>query len=149
MRDPAPAAVRLKDYAPPAFLVDSVALDVELFEDFARVRSRLAIRRRAGPAPLVLDGEELETESVALDGRALAAGEYALAAARLTIAGAPEQFTLETVCRIRPGQNTQLMGLYAAQSGFFTQAPTGIVFRCCSRTAIWLQAETKRTDATG
>jgi aminopeptidase N len=121
MRDPAPAAVRLKDYAPPAFLVESVTLDVELFEDFTRVRSRLAIRRRAGPAPLVLDGEELETESVALDGRALAAGEYALTAARLTIVGAPGQFSLETVCRIRPRQNTQLMGLYAAQNGLFTQ----------------------------
>jgi aminopeptidase N len=121
MRDPAPAAVRLKDYAPPAFLVESVTLDVELFEDFARVRSRLAIRRRAGPAPLVLEGEELETESVALDGRALAAGEYAITGARLTIASVPGQFSLETVCRIRPRQNTQLMGLYAAQSGFFTQ----------------------------
>jgi aminopeptidase N len=121
MRDPAPAAIRLEDYAPPAFLVESVALEVELFEEFARVRSRLAIRRHAGPAPLVLDGEELETESVALDGRALDAGEYALTATRLTVAGVPERFSLETVCRIRPRQNTQLMGLYAAQSGFFTQ----------------------------
>jgi aminopeptidase N len=121
MRDPAPAAVRLKDYAPPAFLVDSVALDVELFEDFARVRSRLAVRRRAGPAPLVLDGEELEFESLAIDGRALAPSAYSLTASQLTIGRVPETFTLETVCRIRPRQNTQLMGLYAAQSGFFTQ----------------------------
>ncbi len=121
MRDPAPAAVRLKDYAPPAFLIDAVEVDVEIFEDFTRIRSRLAIRRRAGSVPLVLDGEELETESVAVDGRALAAGEYTLAAAHLTIARVPEQFSLETVCRIRPRQNTQLMGLYAAQSGFFTQ----------------------------
>ncbi|HEX4798752.1 MAG TPA: aminopeptidase N [Burkholderiales bacterium] len=123
MRDPAPAAIRLKDYAPPAFLIDSVELDVKLFEDHALVGSRLAIVRRAGmPAsPLVLDGEELELESVALDGRALASGDYALGAERLTIAQVPERFTLDTLCLIRPGKNTKLMGLYAAESGFFTQ----------------------------
>jgi len=123
MRDPAPATTYLKDYQPPAFQIDSVDLEVELFEDHARVRARLAIARRAdsGRSPLVLDGEELELESVALEGRALAPAEYALDAGHLTIAEVPGKFTLETVCRIRPMQNTQLMGLYAAESGFFTQ----------------------------
>jgi aminopeptidase N len=71
--------------------------------------------------PLVLDGEELELESLTLDGRALAAGEYALGAEHLTIAQVPGRFMLETACRIRPGKNTKLMGLYAAASGIFTQ----------------------------
>src|SRR5712692_2375051 len=111
MRDPAPAATRLKDYAPPAFRIETVELQVEIFEDHALVRSRLAIARRAGapPSPLVLDGEELELESVALDGRALAPGEYALDAERLTIAETPRRFALDTVCRIRPRRNTKLM----------------------------------------
>ena len=123
MRDPAPAVVRLTDYAPPAFLIDSVDLEVELFDDYARVRARLAIARRDGapPSPLVLDGEELEFDSVALEGRALAPAEYALDAEHLTIAEVPGKFTLETVCRIRPRKNTKLMGLYAAENGFFTQ----------------------------
>src|SRR2546425_2987709 len=123
MRDPAPAATRLKDYAPPAFRIETVELQVEIFEDHALVRSRLAVSRRPGapPSPLVLDGEELELESVALDGRALAPDEYALGAEQLTIAQVPERFALETVCRIRSGKNTKLMGLYAAESGFFTQ----------------------------
>src|SRR5258707_30953 len=123
MRDPAPAATRLKDYAPPAFRIETVELQVEIFEDQALVRSRLAVSRRPGapPSPLVLDGEELELESVALDGRALAPDEYALGVEQLTIAPVPERFALETVCRIRPGKNTKLMGLYAAESGFFTQ----------------------------
>src|SRR6266700_3877978 len=123
MRDPAPAATRLKDYAPPAFRIETVELQVEIFEDHALVRSRLAVSRRPGapPSPLVLDGEELELESVALDGRALASGEYALGAEHLTVAQVPERFTLDTLCRIRPGKNTKLMGLYAAESGFFTQ----------------------------
>ena len=123
MRDPAPAATRLKDYAPPAFRIETVELQVEIFEDHALVRSRLAVSRRPGapPSPLVLDGEELELESVALDGRALSSSEYALDEEHLTIAQVPERCTLEILCRIRPRRNTKLMGLYAAESGFFTQ----------------------------
>jgi aminopeptidase N len=123
MRDPAPSAVRLKDYAPPAFLIDSIDLEVELFEDHARVRARLAITRHLGAprSPLVLDGEELELESVKLDGRALPPGEYTLDAQHLSLEQVPERFRLETTCRIQPRANTKLMGLYAAESGFFTQ----------------------------
>ena len=125
MRDPTPQITRLEDYAPPAFLIDTIDLEVELFEDHARVRSRLAILRNPSAkdpgAPLVLDAEELEFESAALDGRKLAAGDYALDEAHLTIAKPPARFVLETACRIRPRQNTTLMGLYAAESGFFTQ----------------------------
>ncbi|TMG93040.1 MAG: hypothetical protein E6H72_05645, partial [Betaproteobacteria bacterium] len=61
MRDPTPLPIRLEDYAPPAFLVETVDLDVELFEDHARVRSRLAVSRNPksndSNAPLVLDAE--------------------------------------------------------------------------------------------
>ena len=125
MRDPTPQITQLRDYAPPAFLIETVDLDIDLHEDHARVRSRLALARNpaaADPgAPLVLNAEELEFESAALDGSPLAAGEYALGEEHLTVARAPARFVLETVCRIRPRQNTTLMGLYAAESGFFTQ----------------------------
>ena len=125
MRDPAPVPIHLKDYAPPAFLIESVDLDVELFEDHARVRSRLALSRNPkaadSNAPLVLDAEELELESVALDGRALSAGEYVADAAHLAVAKPPARFALETACKIYPRKNTKLMGLYAAENGFFTQ----------------------------
>src|SRR5882672_935991 len=125
MRDPTPQITLLKDYAPPAFLIETVDLNVELFEDHARVRSRLSLRRNPGAAdpgaPLVLDAEELEFESAALDGRELAVGDYSLDDAHLTIAKAPARFALETSCSVRPRENTTLMGLYAAESGFFTQ----------------------------
>ena len=125
MRDPAPVPVRLEDYSPPAFLIDTVELDIDLLEEEARVRSRLSLLRNpkaadAG-APLVLDAQELEFESAVLDGRKLAAGDVALDDSHLTIAGVPARFALETTCRIRPRKNTTLMGLYAAESGFFTQ----------------------------
>jgi len=122
LRDPAPVPTRLEDYAPPAFLIESIELEVELFEDHARVRARLVVTRvRAASSPLVLDGEELELESVALDGRRLTAGEFALEPERLTLTGVPRRFVLETISRIEPRRNTTLMGLYAAANGFFTQ----------------------------
>ncbi len=125
MRDPAPVPIHLKDYAPPAFLIETVELDVELFEDHARVRSRLKGLRNPGSAdsdaPLVLDAEALEFEWAKLDDRPLAAGEYALGDAHFAVAKVPARFVLETACRITPRRNTTLTGLYAAENGFFTQ----------------------------
>ena len=125
MRDPAPVPIYLKDYAPPAFLIETVDLDIDLFEERARVRSRLAMSRNPKAAdsntPLVLDAEELQLESVALDGRALTASEYTADAGRLTIAKPATRFVLETACTSYPRKNTKLTGLYAAENGFFTQ----------------------------
>ena len=125
MREPTPKTIYLKDYAPPAFLISSIDLDVDLREDHALVRATLALARNpksaAAQAPLVLDGDELELVSVALDGRTLAPAEYALTAESLCISGVPERFTLETVSRIRPQNNTRLEGLYASSNGYFTQ----------------------------
>jgi aminopeptidase N len=125
MRDPVPTTIQLKDYRPPAFLIRTVDLDVALHEEHAEVRARLALQRNAAAndrnAPLALDGDELELVSVAIDGRALAAGAYSLDAEHLTIPGVPDAFTLETVVRSAPRKNTKLMGLYASQDGFFTQ----------------------------
>ena len=60
MREPQPKAIHLKDYAPPAFRVETVDLDVDIRDDHALVRAKLAVRRNAGSGPLVLDGDELE-----------------------------------------------------------------------------------------
>jgi aminopeptidase N len=126
MRDPNTKSIYLKDYTPPAFLIDRVELDVHLQDDCARVRSRLAVRRNpampGSNAALTLDGEELQTESVAVDGRPLSAGEYLLAPAQLCIPTVPAQFSLETTVRIEPHRNTQLSGLYVSKDGFFTQS---------------------------
>jgi aminopeptidase N len=98
---------------------------LDLKSDFARVAATLAIHRNpksaAIKAPLILDGDELELESVALDGMQLSATAYAVDAKHLTIVAVPDQFTLKTVCKIRPEQNTKLMGLYASKDGYFTQ----------------------------
>ena len=45
MREPQPGSIQLKDYAPPAFLVDAVELDVDIRAEDALVRAVLALRR--------------------------------------------------------------------------------------------------------
>jgi aminopeptidase N len=76
MRNSPPQAVRLCDYMPPDFLIDSVALDISLHKTQTRVRAKLALRRnpKGRPdAPLTLDGDGLTPRRVTLDGRELAA----------------------------------------------------------------------------
>jgi aminopeptidase N len=125
MREPQPQTIYLKDYAPPAFLVEHVALDVDIRHDDALVQAQLRIRRNPKApdpkAPLALDGEELELMSVAIDGTLLRDNAYSLDPERLVIPALPDAFTLETVSRIVPHKNTKLEGLYATKSGFVTQ----------------------------
>jgi len=120
MKTDTPQTVYLKDYTPPAFLVDTVDLDFAIATGGTTVTATLALRRNpASPAQaLVLDGEELETLAVTLDGQPV---DYALGAGTLTIAAVPEQFTLQTVVRIDPDKNTRLSGLYRSKDGYFTQ----------------------------
>ena len=112
MREPQPKTIHLKDYTPPAFRVETVDLDVDIQDDHALVRTKLAIKRLA-PGNLVLDGDEVEPVSVSVDGRS---ARHEVTKERLTVYDAPERFTLETVSRIVPQKNTKLEGLYATKS---------------------------------
>ena len=119
----APKTIYLKDYAPPEFLISTVDLDIGLFEDHARVRARLAVRRKSAykDVPLRLQGDELQLVSVSVDGRTLGPNAYQSDPSHLSLPGLPDTCVVETVCQIDPRNNTQLMGLYASKSGFFTQ----------------------------
>ncbi|WP_153112113.1 aminopeptidase N [Propionivibrio limicola] len=121
---PTPVTVRLEDYTPPPYLIDTVHLDVDIRKEGAVVTATLkCLRNRMVPAgaSLVLDGEELETLAVSLDGQQLAADAYRIAGSQLVIEHVPEQFTLQTQVRIQPDKNTQLSGFYRSKNGYFTQ----------------------------
>ena len=124
MRTETPNTIHLKDYAPPAWLVDTVDLHVAIQPGHAEVRARLACRRnpRGAGGALVLNGEDLALQTLSLDGAALDPSRYSLADDTLTVAGPlPDAFTLETVVRIDPDTNTRLSGLYRSRDGYFTQ----------------------------
>ncbi len=116
--------IRLKDYRPPDWLIETVALDISLHPTAATVRAKLRLKPNPGgaPAPLVLDGEDLKLTRLALDGEALAESRYVAAPDKLTIAQPPNRpFELDIETVIDPTGNTQLMGLYRAGTTYCTQ----------------------------
>jgi aminopeptidase N len=122
--DATPTEIRLADYTPPAFLIDTVDLDFELDEAVTVVVSRLALRRNRAAAPgspLHLDGEALTLIGLIRDGAALGPGDYHATGHGLSIPDMPDSCVLEITTRIAPKDNTELSGLYVSGGNFFTQ----------------------------
>jgi aminopeptidase N len=122
--DNAPEPIRLSDYRPPDFVIDTVVLDVALDPKRTIVSAKLQVRRRDGApatAPLVLNGEALDLISVAIDGEVLPRSRYETAEKTLTLAGAPNAFLLEIRTAAAPEANTALSGLYMSNGMFCTQ----------------------------
>jgi len=124
MRTEEPRPVRLQDYRPPDWLIETVDLDVSLDPTASRVRTKLKLKPNAAgaPAPLVLDGEELKLASLMLDGKPVPAENFVATPDRLTITQPPNRpFELEIETVVDPTGNTQLMGLYRAGATYCTQ----------------------------
>lgn len=122
MRTDQTAPVRLSDYQPYPFRLDSVDLEFQLDLVATRVKARLAFTRTGeSGAALRLDGERLKLLSIAIDGAPLSSNAYQLDDESLTIADAPDQFVLETEVEINPSANTSLDGLYVSGGRFCTQ----------------------------
>lgn len=121
----APQPVRLADYGPPDFHIDTVDIVFDLGEDSTLVKARLALRRnpasRDRAAPLKLDGETLELVSLALDGEPVGDNRYRLDGSGLVLPDVPDEFTLDIETRIAPQNNTALSGLYKSGGNFCTQ----------------------------
>src|SRR4029077_5865206 len=119
-----PRPIRLRDYRPPDWLIETVELDVSLDPTATTVRSKLRVKPNGGatPAPLVLAREERTLRSRALDGKPLPGEAFLATPDKLTIAQPPNQpFTLESETAIDRAATTQLMGLYRAGSPYCTQ----------------------------
>ncbi|MBO9496278.1 aminopeptidase N [Thalassotalea sp. G20_0] len=133
MKDSQPKAIYLKDYQAPDYWIDQTNLTFDLFEDHAMVTSVLSIRRNpdnpsasaAENAPrnklpeLVLVGDDLELLSLEIDDQPFP--DFVEEGGFLRIATPTEAFTLKTVCRIKPQENTSLEGLYKSNGMFCTQ----------------------------
>ncbi|MDH0290932.1 aminopeptidase N [Pseudomonas sp. GD04087] len=130
MRTEQPKVIYLKDYQAPEYLIDETNLTFELYEDHTLVHAQLVMRRNPdraagapgdGLPPLVLDGQQLELLSVALDDQALEAGQYQLDENHLTLQPTAMNFTVDSTVRIHPESNTALEGLYKSGKMFCTQ----------------------------
>jgi aminopeptidase N len=126
MRTETPHPILLRDYRPPAFLIDTVALEFDLKPDLTHVRNRM--RLRPNPAcgepetTLRLDGEHIQLLELKLDGRVLPSGDYRVGPTDLTIRHVPKgAFTIEVVTTCRPESNKALQGLYRSRAIYCTQ----------------------------
>lgn len=119
----APKKIHLTDYQLPSFDVDTVDLDINIFDDHATVDSKLVMNRQA-VGDLVLYGEDVELVTIKIDGEPLSSEQYSQADGKLTIADAPDNLTLELQVRIHPQTNTALEGLYMAGTGSDTMFVT-------------------------
>ncbi|MFK8252201.1 aminopeptidase N [Ancylobacter terrae] len=124
-RDAEIQPIRLGDYRPPNWLVDTVSLDVRLHPTATRVIARLALRPNpagVAGAPLMLDGDELDLVRVALDGVPLAGTAFVATPFSLVLPAPPSRpLTLEIETVIDPSANTKLMGLYRSGNAYCTQ----------------------------
>jgi len=117
-----PQVIRRADYAPPAFLIDTVALEFDLVPERTVVRNTMRLRRNPDAVRathLDLIGEQLEFVEAAIDGKpytSVHAHEHGL-----TVDNVPDAFELTVTAICNPAANTTLSGLYVSSGNFFTQ----------------------------
>ncbi|MEP7705446.1 aminopeptidase N [Paraglaciecola sp. 25GB23A] len=115
-----PNIKKRSDYLPSAFLIEHVSLTFDLTSESSTVRcvSRV-IRNGQHQLPLVLDGEELELKSIAVNGQAWT--DYQVEASSMTLNIALAEFELDITTTVYPHLNTSLEGLYFAAGAYCTQ----------------------------
>jgi len=126
MRTETPVAVKLKDYAPYPFTLDSVTLDFDLGIQKTVVKAALAVTP-LGKGPMRLDGEALHLNYIAVSrageaARPLDPADFTADARSLTLHTPPDgPFVLETEVEISPEANSALSGLYLSGGRLCTQ----------------------------
>lgn len=114
--------VRLEDYRPYPFELQSTHLTFDIGADHTDVESTLTFRRTSDERnELRLDGIDLDLLSVAIDNRLLTSNEYSVDATTLSIVDLPAQFNVTIRTRIHPESNTALEGLYRSGDLYCTQ----------------------------
>ncbi|MEL6610011.1 MAG: aminopeptidase N [Pseudomonadota bacterium] len=115
-----PETIYLKDYTPPAYLVDHVTLDFALDPEATRVKSRIAFRPNpeASDTRFFLHGEQLKLIWATIDGKSVATRAVP-GGIEADVPNAP--FVWEAEVEIAPASNTALEGLYMSNGMYCTQ----------------------------
>lgn len=106
--------IRLEDFRPPAWRMETVELTFDLDVEQTLVSARLVLIQ--DPAQdsinLRLDGVGIELLELRIDGRVLGNDEYQIDKQALVVPNARGRVVVETRSRIRPDDNKALQGLY-------------------------------------
>jgi len=121
-----PRAILREDFSPFDYQIAHVNMRFDLDSHHTTVTTELDIARlpgdhSSGSAPLILDGVDLQLESLTIDNRSLEGREYSVDSATLRIHEPPDSFKLSIVTVIDPAGNTALEGLYQSSGNFCTQ----------------------------
>ncbi len=111
----------LKDYCRPAFKVNQIDLQFDIYSDEVSVKARTVLVPTADDLSLVLQGTA-QLISLLIDGEKIT--EYVIDQEQetLTIASVPnDSFVLEVNTRLQPNTNKSLMGLYGSNGNLYTQ----------------------------
>ncbi len=114
--------IRLEDYTPAAYLIESVALDFHLHPSKTTVTSKIAFKANpaASTRALRLDGEALTLKWAKINGESVALNPDD-SGVDLPEALLGEGFTWECEVEINPEANTALDGLYMSNGMYCTQ----------------------------
>ena len=117
---PAPQTVRLADYTPFGFEIDTVELTFHLHPTATRVHSKIAFRPNpeASDPTFFLHGENLTLIQATIDGAPVTP---VVTATGLTAAVPNGPFVWEAEVEINPQANTALEGLYMSNGMYCTQ----------------------------
>jgi len=111
------------DYVPWPFILDKVALRIELDGEATVVTNQMWLRRREGIAAaesLSLMGRSLILRSLKLNGVDLAVDAYLVSAEELVVMQVPDVFELEVVSVLVPRQNHAGKGLFMLHNSLVT-----------------------------
>ncbi len=124
MRSDQAPTIRLSEYSPPTYLVETVHLTFRLDPSATEVVSKLRLTPNTGDSDLLLDGEDLELLSLEIDDVKVQARAIKQTNSGISIArSALPDGTFELACttRINPSKNTALEGLYISKGMYCTQ----------------------------
>ena len=121
-----PKTIHLKDYQPSNFLIDTISLSVDIFEDNTQVTSTMKILKshllKGRPGDLEFNGENVLLKSLKLNGVQLAPDKYQLTSDKLIIPNiTTDQFIIEIQNEINPATNKACEGFYQSGDQFCTQ----------------------------
>ena len=120
---------RRQDYQPPAFLVTSVYISIDIKDDVTDVITKLALRRNPDADPnaaLWLDGQDVELTCLVIDSVNVPVGDdlpdhLSLGDHGLSVSGLGDTAEIEVQSRCYPQNNTALEGLYLSGGMYCTQ----------------------------
>ena len=117
--------IRLADYRPTPYAIDTVSLIFRLDPQATEVVAEIAFSRREGTRegePLELVGDGLKLTGLSIDGASLPEADYTATPDSLSVPNPPAApFTLTITTEVNPSANSALMGLYQSSGVFTTQ----------------------------